>query len=325
MAEAAERVALLDLKPPVADMKAEVLAGLSARQKRISPKYFYDERGSALFEQITELDEYYPTRTEIGILAANRGAIARTVGEDVMLIEYGSGSSAKIRILLESLRPQAYVPVDISRDHLVDAAQQIDDDYGWLAVYPTCADYTRAFELPEQANGQRRLAFFPGSSVGNFEPADAVEFLGEVRSVVGESGQLLIGVDRKKDPAVLERAYDDAQGVTAAFNANVLAHINDTLGADFDLEAFAHEARYDAHLGRVEMHLVSRTNQVVDIDGNRVSFSAGEGIHTENSYKYHADEFDDMARSAGFQPRAHWADENHWFSVMLYEASETPS
>ena len=321
MAEAAERIALLDLKPSIGDMKAEVLAGLSAEKKRISPKYFYDERGSALFEQITELDAYYPTRTEIGILAANRSAIAGAVGDDVMLIEYGSGSSAKIRILLESLQPRSYVPVDISRDHLLDAAQQIDDDYGWLSVYPTCADYTRAFALPIQADGRHRLAFFPGSSVGNFEPADAVEFLTGVRSVVGESGQLLIGVDRKKSPAVLERAYDDDEGVTAAFNVNVLAHINNTLGADFDLGAFNHEARYNTDLGRIEMHLVSQADQVVDIDGNRVPFSAGEGIHTENSYKYHADEFDAMARAAGFLPRAHWTDEQDWFSVMLYESS----
>lgn len=320
MAETAERVALLDLKPPIADMKAEVLEGLKEAKKRISPKFFYDERGSVLFERITELPEYYPTRTEIGILAANRREIAEAVGDEVMLIEYGSGSSAKIRILLESLRPSAYVPVDISRDHLVDAAQQIDDDYAWLSVLPTCADYTRAFELPRTGSGDRRLAFFPGSSVGNFEPGDAVNFLGEVRSVVGDSGQLLIGVDRKKDPAVLERAYDDDQGVTAAFNANVLAHINQQLEADFDLAAFEHEARYDRELGRVEMHLVSRADQVVDIGGDQVAFSAGEEIHTESSYKYHADEFDEMARLAGFEPREHWTDERNWFSVMLYAA-----
>lgn len=304
-------------------MKAEVLEGLVQPKKRIPPKYFYDERGSALFERITRLPEYYPTRTEIGILETHRHAIAEAVGDEVVLIEYGSGSSAKIRILLESLRPKAYVPVDISRDHLLEAAQQIDEEYDWLSVYPTCADYTRAFVLPEDVDGERRLAFFPGSSVGNFEPAEAVDFLSEVRSVVGDSGQLLIGVDRKKDPAVLKRAYDDEQGVTAAFNTNVLAHINAALDADFDLDAFGHEARYDEAHGRIEMHLISRRAQVVEIDGKRLVFEAGEGIHTENSYKYHADEFVEIARNAGFVTRGHWSDARNWFSVMLCEAADS--
>lgn len=309
---------LIDLKPDQVDMHAEVLAGLAAVPKSLPPKFFYDERGSALFEQITELEDYYPTRTEVAILKQHRASIADAVGAESFLIEYGSGASVKIRILLEALRPVGYMPVDISRNHLLEASRALAAEFDWLDIYPTCADYSSALPLPDVADGHRRVAFFPGSSVGNFEPADAVTFLQEIASVVGSGGALLIGVDTKKEPALLQRAYDDPGGITAQFNRNVLCHINAALGANFDPEAFEHLARYDARLGRVEMHLVSTKPQQVDVAGTRIEFAQGEALHTENSYKYAPEEFDVLARRANFALQQRWTDERGWFAVTLY-------
>ncbi len=312
---------LIDLKPDQVDMYAEVLEGLSAVPKTLPPKFFYDERGSALFEQITELADYYPTRTEVAILEQHRASIAEAVGAESFLIEYGSGESVKSRILLEALRPVGYMPVDISRNHLLEASRALASEFEWLNIYPTCADYSRAFPLPDVANGHRRVAFFPGSSVGNFEPDDAVTFLKEIANVVGPGGALLIGVDTKKEPAVLQRAYDDPGGVTAQFNRNVLRHINAELGADFDPAAFDHLARYDAQLGRVEMHLVSTKPQQVNVAGTNVEFAQGEALHTENSYKYAPEEFDVLAQRANFGVQQRWTDEQGWFAVTLYRGA----
>jgi dimethylhistidine N-methyltransferase len=314
------RVRFFDLKPDVADIKTEVLAGLMSASKRISPKYFYDERGSVLFEAITELPEYYPTRTEIGILEDHGHEIAREVGDASFLIEYGSGSSKKSRVLLESLRPSSYMPVDISRDHLLASAEAIAADYDWLNVYPTCADYSSDWELPVSVDeGVRRVAFFPGSSIGNFEPDDAQRFLAGVRRTVGEDGALIIGVDLKKPTGVLERAYNDSEGVTAEFNRNVLRHLNSCLEGEFDPSAFDHEARYNEDEGRVEMYLVSTARQTVRLGGEEVSFEKGEAIHTENSYKYHAPEFASLADEAGFDLGGSWRDPSNYFEVFLFE------
>jgi dimethylhistidine N-methyltransferase len=310
---------VVDRAASAADMRSEVLAGLTNEPKQIAPKYFYDARGSALFERITELPEYYPTRTELGILRAHRAEIASVVGADKVMIEFGSGSSEKIRLLLDALRPRIYLPVDISAEHLEAAAGALQGDYDWLSILPVSADYTRPFEIPDGASEGKRLVFFPGSSVGNFEPDDAVEFLGNVARLIGNDGQLLIGVDLKKDRAVLERAYDDESGVTAQFNLNVLQHLNSRLAGNFDLAAFSHRAHYNSQRGRIEMHLISRFDQVVDIAGRRVHLRRGEAIHTENSYKYHPEEFDQMARSAGLRLKRRWMDARGWFAVVLYD------
>lgn len=309
-----------DRKPALPDMTRDVLAGLGAAAKTLSPKYFYDERGSRLFEDITDLPEYYLTRTEIGILRANRAALARTVGDGGCLIEYGSGASVKVRLLLDACSPAAYVPVDISGAHLTEAARAIHADYG-IAVYPTLADYSAPFELPEPVADLRRVAFFPGSSIGNFDPAAALAFLEGVAEVVGAGGWLAIGVDTKKDPGVLHRAYNDASGVTAAFNRNVLAHINATVGADFDPAAFEHEAVYNEPAGRIEMYLVASREHEVTVAGERIGFARGERLHTENSYKYDEDEFVAMAARAGFECVHTWLDERRYFMVAALRAT----
>ena len=300
-------------------MARDVLRGLGRPAKSIPPKYFYDERGSLLFERITALPEYYLTRTEMGILRANRTALAEAVGDDSCLIEYGSGASTKVRLLLDACRPAAYVPVDISREHLMQAARAIHDDYD-LPVYPTCADYSVRFELPEPVQELGRVAFFPGSSIGNFDPAEADAFLRGVAAVVGQGGALAIGVDTKKDPAVLHDAYNDSAGVTADFNRNVLSHINATVGADFDPTAFVHEAIYNETAGRIEMYLIARRAHTVTVAGTRIPFAEGERLHTENSYKYDPDEFVAKADRAGFDCPHRWQDDQGHFMVLALRA-----
>ena len=300
-------------------MARDVLRGLRLEAKSIPPKYFYDERGSELFERITALPEYYLTRTEVGILRANRTALAKAVGDGGCLIEYGSGASVKVRLLLDACRPAAYVPVDISREHLMAAARTIHDDYE-LPVYPTCADYSAPFELPEPVQALRRVAFFPGSSIGNFDPVEADAFLRGIAKVVGSGGWLAIGVDTKKDPAVLQRAYNDAAGVTAAFNGNVLCHINETVGADFDPKSFAHEAIYNETAGRIEMYLIAERDQTVTVAGTPIHFEKGERLHTENSYKYKPEEFVTKADEAGFDCIHLWQDAAGHFTVLALRA-----
>jgi dimethylhistidine N-methyltransferase len=311
-----------DLHPTPADLAAEVLAGLRRRPRYIPPKFFYDARGSQLFDAITATPEYYLTRTEVEVLKANAAEIAARVGTGSLLVEPGGGSCAKVRILLEGLRPCAYVPMDISREHLRAAAEQVAAEFPWLEVHASCTDFTRAMELPATAPEPEgpRVAFFPGSSIGNFDPEGAVGFLTAVATLVGPGGFLLIGVDVKKDRAVLDAAYDDAAGVTAAFNLNLLERINRELGADFDLGAWRHRAYYDESRGRIEMHLVSARDQTVHVAGEGFAFAAGETIHTENSYKYGVEEFQALAQRAGFVPEAVWTDEHRLFAVHLLRA-----
>ena len=318
------RFEFFDLKPKTADMREEVLDGLTSSPKSLPPKYFYDERGSGLFERITRLPEYYLTRTEMALFDVYLDDICSALGTGVCLVEYGSGSTLKIRKLLERLRPAAYVPVDISGDHLEAQARALHQDFPWLDVFPTCADFTAPFELPEPVAGLPRVGFFPGSSIGNFDPSAAVSFLANVRATLGRGGRLVVGVDRKKDPAVLEAAYNDSQGVTAAFNVNVLRHINERLNADFDPSAFTHEAIYDAGLGCIQMFLRSVTAQTVQVAGMTVELGADEIIHTENSFKYHPAEFEALAARGGFAADAWWTDEAERFALFLLRATAPP-
>ncbi|MEM7218320.1 MAG: L-histidine N(alpha)-methyltransferase [Pseudomonadota bacterium] len=307
-----------DMAPVRASMRDDVIGGLSKAQKSIPPKYFYDEAGSALFDEITRLPEYYPTRVETALYERRSADIARFFSADMTLIEYGSGSSRKIRALLEGLRPRTYVPIDISAEHMEAAAKELGADYDWLDICAVCADYSAEIELPDAIPMRQPMAFFPGSSIGNFQPADAAIFLGRVRAMVGAGGYLLIGVDTKKDVATLEAAYDDAAGVTARFNLNLLHHINRALGSNFDPSAFTHRARYNATAGTVQMFLVSRIAQSVTIGDHRFDFAPGEELHTENSFKYAPEEFRELAESAGWQWAAEYLDPDRHFLVALF-------
>lgn len=309
------RVQFYDYHPPAADFRAEVLNGLTGFPKAIPPKYFYDARGSQLFDAICELDEYYPTRAELAILQTYRHDIAAVMGTGCLLVEPGSGSSTKVRALLDVLRPHTYVPLDISREQLIAAARSIAEDYPWLHIRAACTDFTRSLELPYPPGGARRAAFFPGSSLGNFEPRDATAFLANIGRALGPGSGLLIGIDLKKDPALLHAAYNDKRGITAQFNLNLLRRINREVEGTFALANFRHQAFYDSVRGRVEMHLVSRVAQEVRVGGERISFRAGESIHTENSYKYSIAEFQEVVRNAGYTPRAYWMDPQALFSV----------
>mgnify|MGYP003625746362 CR=1 FL=1 len=294
----------------------DVLEGLALSQKKLSSKYFYDERGSKLFDAICELPEYYPTRTETGLLQAHAAEFAELIGANASVVEFGSGSSTKIRILLDALEtPAAYIPVDISRDHLLESAKSLADAYPDLPVVPIAADYTQPFELPEIAGGEARIGFFPGSTIGNFTRAAAVDFLRAAATDLGTDNGLLIGVDLRKDMHILHAAYNDAAGVTADFNLNVLRRVNDELGGDFNLDGFTHDARWIADQGRIEMHLVSDWDQDVRIDGHSFKFVAGESIHTEDSHKYDVDEFHALAAQAGWRAFRHWTDADSLFSL----------
>ena len=308
-------VAFHNINRPAGDEMAGVLAGLQQEQKRLSPKWFYDSSGSALFEDITLLPEYYPTRTEIGILTDYRDAIGRELGSDAVIIEPGSGSSEKIRLLLDSVTPAAYVPIDISADFLRQSAEQLGREFPWLDITAICADFNRGWEFEELIPSGRRVVFYPGSTLGNLEPHDARDFLQRVKKLVGSDGGALIGVDLHKETSVLEAAYDDAQGVTARFNLNALNHLNNTLGANFDLREFRHSALYTAAQQRVEMHLVSQSRHEVQVNVTSLHFEAGETIHTESSYKYTLEGFAKLAAQAGLSLHKSWLDEERLFSV----------
>ena len=314
------KLRLHDFAPEQEDFRSAVLQGLSKPHKSLPCKFFYDAIGSALFDRICEQPEYYPTRTEIDILTEAAPQIAALAGRGGVLVEYGSGSSLKTRLLLDALTPDVYMPIDISRQHMLDSCHTLAQDYPALHLMAVCADYTRPFTLPRMMRGgQRRLAFFPGSSIGNFAPLEALQFLKNVAQQLNRGDGLLIGVDLKKDPAILNAAYNDAAGVTAAFNLNLLARCNRELEADFDLSAFAHRAIYNATAGRIEMHLDSLCAQTVVVAGRAFTFSEGESIHTENSYKYHADEFRHLATQAGFAPLQTWTDAAELFSVHVLQ------
>jgi dimethylhistidine N-methyltransferase len=305
----------------------DALAGLGAAPKTLPCKYFYDAEGSKLFEQICELPEYYPTRTELSILRAHAGEMAACLGAGALLVEYGSGSSTKTRLLLDRLvRPAAYVPIDVSREHLHASALALRIDYPELEVLPLCADFTARVRLPRARRSPRRRAvYFPGSTIGNFEPAGAVALMAGVARLVGPRGGFLVGVDLRKEPRVLERAYDDAAGVTAAFNRNLLVRMNRELDADFDLGRFAHRAVWAPAAGRIEMHLVSEADQLVQVGGVPIRFARGETICTEHSHKYTLPGFASLARRAGLAVRRVWTDPAGLFSVQYLEPVGTAS
>lgn len=319
-------VDLIDLHPSTASFRDEVLRGLQSSPKRIPPKYFYDERGSELFERITRLPEYYPTRTEISILESRESEIESLLGERWELVELGSGSSRKVRILLDAASGRGiYVPVDISREHLLQAAQNVASAYPALRVTAVCTDYTRPMPLERFDPAGRRVVFFPGSTIGNFEPAEAGTFLKNFRTFLRPGDSMIIGVDMKKDPRTLHAAYNDAAGVTAKFNINVLHRINRQLSGTFDARSFEHVAFYDVQKGRIEMHLRSRGDQLVRVAGEEIAFAAGETIHTENSYKYDRADFGALVASAGLEARDVWTDADRLFSVwILQPASSKP-
>lgn len=312
-----------DATPDVGDDHAQILEGLCARQKWISPKYFYDERGSELFDAICRLPEYYPTRVELALMDRHIGEIARLVGPRASVIEFGAGSNLKVRKLLDGLdQPAAYVPVEISADYLVKQAAELARDYPDVHVQPVFADFTRPFELPDHPVApERNLIFFPGSTIGNFTRPQAADLLEVMRLEAGTGGALLIGVDLRKDPAVLHAAYNDRQGVTAAFNLNVLRRLNRELGANFALGRFRHDAIYDEKEGRIEMRLISTRTQKVAIVGEQIAFAEGEYIITEYSHKYSVEEFIALAEGAGFAAGKTWVDAHSLFSIHFLTAA----
>lgn len=313
-----KEVRLLDFQPRQARFREEVLSGLQKPKKELPCKYFYDERGSDLFERICTLEEYYIPRTEAAIMEDNVEEMAELLGPGVLLIEYGSGSSRKTRVLLEHLRElAAYIPIDISREQLLSATAKLMSDYPGLDVFPVCADYTSGFELPAVKRPvRRRVVYFPGSTIGNFDPITAKNFLEHVARLCRPGGGLLIGADLKKDPGVLHRAYNDPHGLSAAFNLNLLERINRELDADFQPEWFEHYAFYNPAEGRIELHLISLREQKVRLDNVTIPFAKGESIWTESSYKFTLDEFEHVSATAGFRVEHVWTDEKQWFSVQ---------
>ena len=308
-----------------AGLRAEVLHGLAMVQKMLPPKLFYDARGAALFERITELPEYYLTRAELEVVRACARDIAMLAGERCALIEYGSGAGVKVRLLLDAFALEshpiaAYVPIDISREQLAEVASHIAADYPTIPVRPVCADYSAPLQLPDLPQRARRIAFFPGSTIGNFHPTEAAAFLRRVRRTVADDGVLVLGVDRRKDAPTLDAAYDDAAGVTAEFNLNVLRRLNRELHADFDLGRFRHHAFFNETASRVEMHLISLEEQLVHVAGARIAFEVGESIWTESSYKYDRQTLDALVTSAGFRITRLWTDAAERFWVAYLDA-----
>ena len=314
----------LDADSLFAEERAEVLAGLMAAQKTLSPKYFYDARGSQLFDDICDLPEYYPTRTERSIMRANLPEIAERVGPQAAVIEFGAGSNSKAKQLLSYLhRPVAYVPVEISGEYLAEQADDLRQTFPQLYVEPVVADFTKPFDLPEHPQcPERNLVFFPGSTIGNFTPDDAGELLEVMRFEAKPGGALLIGVDLVKDTDVILAAYNDAQGVTAEFNRNALRHLNSALGTDFALDQFEHQAIYDEDHRRIEMRLISRSRQTVHLDGEPIEFDEGEHIVTEYSHKYSVDAFKMLAANAGWSHDALWTDDCELFSVHFLTVAD---
>jgi len=301
---------------------SDVLDGLSKHPKQLAPKYFYDAAGSELFEQITLLPEYYPTRTELGILRDHGADISAIVPKGSALVEFGAGATTKVRLLLETCAFGAYVPVDISGDFLKAQADALRKDFPGLAVYPVNADFTAAFTLPDAVAAMPKVGFFPGSTLGNFEPHEACGFLRSAREILGRNARMIIGVDLEKNERVLYEAYNDKAGVTARFNLNLLHRINRELGGNFDVSAFTHRAIYNRDRHRIEMYLISRKAQTVRVLGRTFSFRAGESIHTENSYKYSPERFAGLARGSGWIPSHCWSDAAGMFSVHALVASD---
>lgn len=317
---------LRDHRPDGQEMLDDVLAGLRRAPKRLPSKYFYDARGSTLFERICEQPEYYLTRTELAIMRQRIDEIAAMTGPDALLVEYGSGSGLKTRLLLQHLRtPTAYVPVEISRAALIESVEALARDYPGIEMLPLCADFAAPFTLPRPLRRARRtLIYFPGSTIGNFDTNDAIRLLRQMRAEMGHDGAALIGVDLKKDRATLEAAYNDAAGVTAAFTLNMLQRFNRELDADFDLSAFRHRARYNALAGRIETHLVSTRAQSVHIEGASFRFAADEAMLVEYSCKYSQEDFARLAAKAGLRVMRVWTDAEsrfslHWLEQAVHE------
>ncbi len=314
-------------KPHLVDVKEtafaqDVIAGLSQQPKQLPPKYFYDETGSKLFEQITLLPEYYPTRTELRILRDRGSDIAAAIPQNAALVEFGAGATTKVRLMLHACSFGAYVPVDISGDFLNDQAEGLRKDFPKLNVFPVTADFTKPFALPSEVRDMPKVGFFPGSTIGNFDPHEACAFLRSARTILGDGATMIVGVDLEKDERLLHAAYNDAAGVTGMFNSNVLVRINRELGGNFDISAFVHRAIYNRERHRIEMHLIAKKAQTVRILGRTFTFRAGETIHSESSYKYSLDRFAALARGSGWTPRASWTDENEMFSVHALVARD---
>ncbi|MBN51469.1 MAG: L-histidine N(alpha)-methyltransferase [Spongiibacteraceae bacterium] len=315
---------VIDLQPDTSALLEESIAGLKASPRQLPCKYFYDAEGARLFEHICELPEYYPTRTEVGILKQHLPEMAKLIGANARIVEYGSGAGTKIRLLLDALRePVAYTPIDISREQLAAAAEELQRDFAELEIQPVCADYSSALTLPSpQRAFARSVVFFPGSTIGNFPQAEALALLKRFARLAAQGDQpggLLIGVDVKKSRQRIEAAYNDTQGVTADFNLNILKRLNREVGANFELEHWQHHAFWNEQSGAIEMHLVSRREQQVRINGDRFTFAEGDSVHTENSFKYSPDEFTELAAQAGFVRRGLWQDEEQLFSVQYFE------
>jgi len=311
------KLTFVDMKPSPANFLEAVTSGLSKAQKTLPAKFFYDRRGSKLFEDITNLPEYYQTRTELALLEKISPELRHLIPPGSKLVEFGSGSTEKIRVLIDGVGKFAtYIPIDISRDYLKMEAEDLASDHPDLNIIAICADYTQPFELPEgMAGGADCTGFFPGSTIGNMTPDEATGFLKVAGNLLGKGAGFIIGVDLKKDPALLHAAYNDQQGVTADFNLNVLRRINHELGGNFDLPSFRHRAIYNVAAGRIEMHLESLKAQKIEVGGKTFTFREGESIHTENSYKYNVAEFQALAEKAGLEPVKAWWDDDWLFSI----------
>src|SRR5262245_58535032 len=321
MVAAVARKRLLQQSPEVSEFESDVLEGLRAVRKSVPAKYFYDAAGSHLFERITELPEYYPTRCEMRILRRQAGEIAKLIPQGAALVEFGSGSSKKARILLKAVAPKlaAYVPVDICGEMIEQEAADLRPDFPHLKVLPVTADICKPFALPQEAKvAPARVGFFPGSTIGNFEPYEAAGFLRNAANILGKGAILLVGADLIKSVEVLNAAYNDAEGVTAQFNLNLLARINRELGGTFRLDSFEHHAFYNRERHRIEMHLASLKRQRVKIAGETIDFRAGETIHTENSYKYSVESLAALARGVGWLPARAWTDSQKYFSIQAF-------
>ncbi|OUS24284.1 dimethylhistidine N-methyltransferase [Gammaproteobacteria bacterium 45_16_T64] len=302
------------------DDRKEILQGLQKKQKVINPKYFYDTHGSELFERITQQPEYYPTRTERNILAHNASEIAQHCGDQCVLIEPGSGSSEKVRLLLDTVQPATYVPMDIAESFLQLSADKLGKEYPWLNIQAICADFHYFDDRSIELHHGRRVAFYPGSTLGNMSPDVALTFLKDIRRMVRVDGGLLIGIDLQKDNDRLHSAYNDKGGITEEFNLNVLRHVNRVVNGNFDVTNFSHDAFYNEEMNRIEMHLVSNSDHIVTLADTAISFSRGESIHTENSYKYSLSSSKQLVENAGFRLRSAWVDEDRLFSVQYFDA-----
>lgn len=307
-----------DVSPETEFFYRDIVHGLSQPKKTIPCKYFYDEKGLSLFNQICKTEEYYPTRTELSIMTQYAEEIAKVLGPQCLLMEYGGGNAEKIKLLLKHLdSPSAYIPVDISREHLRQEAEELNREYPELEVLAVCADFTQKFEVPvPQKKVAHKVIYFPGSTIGNFDRDQAVELLQKMASLSSSSDGLLIGIDLKKEASILNRAYNDEQGLTKGFNLNLLVRINKELGGNFQLDEFQHKAFYNEQEGRIEMHLMSAVEQTVSINEHQFHFREGENIQTEYSYKYSVDEFAQMASLANYTLQKSWIDENHLFGVL---------